>query len=61
MEKKKVRAKVINGNLEIKKYKIRKRASDVKKYFKNNWESYAKCFAFGAGIATIYFIREELL
>jgi len=60
MEKKRVRAQVINGDLEIKKYKIRKQIKEIQKYVKDNAESYAKCLVLGAGIAVVFIIKNEL-
>ena len=60
MEKKRVKAKVINGDLEIKKYKVKKGIKEVKMYLKDNFESYAKCFVLGAGIAVVFIIKNEL-
>ena len=61
MKNKRVKVQVINGDLEIKKYVLKKRLNSIKVYLKDNADAYAKCFAFGAGIATVYIIRNELL
>ena len=60
MEKKRVRAQVINGDLEIKKYKVKKRIKEAKMYLKDNIESYAKCFVLGVGIAVVSIIKNKL-
>lgn len=60
MEKKRAKVQVINGDWEIKKYKIKKRLNELKIIVKENAKPCAYCFMFGAGIATVYFIKEQL-
>ena len=59
MEKKHVRAQIVNGDWEIKKYKIKKRCKEVGAVIKQNIKPCVYCFAIGAGAAVVYMIKDE--
>lgn len=58
--KKKVKAQIINGDWEIKKYKIKKEVKEFVKGSKDVLIITGKCFAIGVGIGTVILINSNL-
>lgn len=60
MNRRRVRVQVVNGDWEIRKYKIKERLNEFKVVVKENIKPCAYCFMFGVGVATVYYVKKQL-